>query len=372
MPWLWAGASVLLLLVALWPPALSTISDGPTLGGDSGRYIAGGDALLEGASPTNETWPYIGYIVVVAGMRAIGLGLPGVVVVQLILAAMALWAIYLLGRSLAGPAGGLLSAALVASFTHLHRWHAAILTDSLFISWSVLLVFSAHRWVDGRSWRWLPALVVTAIATATTRPHGWIVLVVVLCWLVVVMLESTPVRIGGIAVVIAGIAVVAMPVIGSGVSHASPAAMMREGYVLWMQDTWKHAMPTEAGAGAEGVGGLIGYAVRHPLASGGLILHRMGAALVQARPYYGAARNIILVLSVSALYGAAAVGSLRGRRFPLVSLLVALIAANLIFIGVTFADYDGRFGTYLVPWFAVLAAPAVSLRRSGLESRTHQ
>ena len=55
------------------------------------------------------------------------------------------------------------------------------------------------------------------------------------------------------------------------------------------------------------------------------------------------------------LYALATVGVATAWRHPLTHLLVAVIAAHLLFVAVSFADYDGRFLLYVLGPFAALA-----------------
>lgn len=349
----------ILLVVALGIPTISLLQQGPSFGGDTGRYVTGSEQLLTGDGLDVGMWPYLGYIAVVAASETLGAGLAGVVAFQLVLAAVALVATFLMGRSLAGWVGGCGAAVLLAMYADLHRWHAYVLTESLFVSWSVLLVWAAHRYVEERDRQWLLLVGVAGAASATTRPNGLLVLAVTLGWVVLQREKRGGLRLAWLAAVVVGVGALAHPTLRTGVSHSAPAAMMRGGYVLWLQDVWRHTMPTAPTAG-DSLGDLTAYVAAHPIAAASLALHRIGAALVQARPYYPALRNVSLVVSVAVIYGTALVGVVVAWQRPLTRLLAAQIAVQLLFVGVTFADYDGRFGAYAIPWFAVLGGAGLS------------
>lgn len=349
----------ILLVVALGIPALSLIQQGPSFGGDTGRYLTGSQQLLAGDGLETGMWPYVGYIAVVAASRALGAGLSAVVAFQLVMAAAALVAMFLMGRDLAGWVGGYGAAVLHAIYADLHRWHAYLLTESLFISWSILLVWGAHRYVAERDARWLPLVALAGAASATTRPNGLLVLVVTLGWLVLEGQQRRSVRLAWLVAVVVGVGVLVYPLVRVGVSHSTPAAMMRGGFVLWSQEVWRHTMPAAPTAG-DSLGDLAAYVGAHPVAAVSLAVHRIGAALGQVRPYYSELRNISLLVSLAIIYGTALVGLVAAWRRPLTRLFAAHIVVQLLFVGITFADYDGRFGTYAIPWFAVLGGAGLS------------
>lgn len=78
-------------------------SYGIRLGGDSPRYIDGAVRLLSNQPLAANQVGYYGYIAVIALNQALGLDNAGVVLLQLLVSAFALYCLYSLGDSLAGP-----------------------------------------------------------------------------------------------------------------------------------------------------------------------------------------------------------------------------------------------------------------------------
>ncbi|HYY55743.1 MAG TPA: hypothetical protein VE842_00350, partial [Pyrinomonadaceae bacterium] len=93
-------ASAVLVSLFLAVNLTLLISGGIRLGGDSPRYLEGADNLLRGLPLQGRQISYSGYALLIAFCRLSGTGLPGVVFVQLVLAAAAAVALYDLGRRL--------------------------------------------------------------------------------------------------------------------------------------------------------------------------------------------------------------------------------------------------------------------------------
>src|SRR5207244_60238 len=99
--------------------------------------------------------------------------LGGVVLTQMVVAALALLAQYDLGRRLAGSLGGVVAGALLALNPEIARWHAFILTDSLYISLVILACWAIHR-AAARRGGWYASAFALVVAAALMRPNGWV------------------------------------------------------------------------------------------------------------------------------------------------------------------------------------------------------
>ena len=107
---------------------------GVRTGGDSGMYLDGANALLNGQPLTGRQPSYLGYITVVAGLQAAGAGLAGIVITQLAAATVAALAVYRIAVELGGRLPGAIAVLLFALDVDTNRWHAFVLSDSLFLS----------------------------------------------------------------------------------------------------------------------------------------------------------------------------------------------------------------------------------------------
>src|SRR4051812_19287452 len=97
-PGRWALAAFLLVVLAVNLAYLAV--HGVALGGDTPRYVGGGDALFHGDGLDGRQALYAGYIVLVGLIRFAGLGLSGVVVAQILLAVAGTAAVFALARRL--------------------------------------------------------------------------------------------------------------------------------------------------------------------------------------------------------------------------------------------------------------------------------
>jgi len=325
---------------------------GVRLGGDSGIYIDGAHALLNGQPLTVREPSYAGYIAFVAFFQATGAGLVGLVLGQVAAATAAAYAVYLIARQLGGPLAASVSVVMATIDFDTNRWHAFVLSDSLYASVLVVatwLVYVAARKPQASSPKpQAPSLKACAAATlvlvapqrASSRPMSAggpdrsSVLV-----------DGSPVIGAGVAVGAtmvagAGVAVGATIVTGAGVAAVGagclllvalmaprlsgnaeavgPGEMLARGQTIWEYDGWGLSMPAASPAAGEygSAGRAIRYALQHPAHTAALMAARAGVHFAHVRPYFSPSHNAVIVLWLLPLYALALHGWWRLRGHP--------------------------------------------------------
>jgi Dolichyl-phosphate-mannose-protein mannosyltransferase len=373
--WLAIGAALVAVLFVVVNVDLAR--RGVRFGGDSGRYTGGAQSLLAGESLDDRQRLYAGYVALVALADELGVGLDGVVAIQIALIALGALALFDLGRQLAGPWVGLLAAALFVTSPDLTRftgWQAFILTDAPYASALAIAVWAIHR-AGVRRGRWYLAGAILVVFAASLRPQGWWLLPAALIYWVVPRMRPGRSRIISAAVVaVAFLAVVALaPGQAGNTAAASPDKALREGLVIYDSSDWRVSMPAEGPSGRQGWGDVAYYAVRHPIAGLRVAATRIAVEAAHARPFYTARRNAIIIGYLIPLYALAAIGLATCWREPVVRLAAALIALHLALVAAFFADYDGRWLVHVLPLVGLLAAlGCASIARSLARARSRR
>lgn len=353
------GAAFLLLNLGL------LAHGGIRLGGDSPRYLHWAETLRAGRPLGARASSYVGYVAVLALADASGLGLPGVVALQLGVAAVAGVTVAALGGSLGSPAAGLVGAAFLLANPDVAQWHAYILSDSLYTSAVVLVAWAVWRAADRRGLWYLAALLVL-VPAATLRPTGLALLPVAFgFWGVRGALRGDRVAVAlGAAGLVAAAVLALSPRVHDAVGRA-PGYLLRTGQVVYRHPAFRVEMPPEPTPARRGWPADLGYVARHPAASLGLAARRVALEVAHVRPYYSLRHNLLIVAVLLPLYGLAALGAIATWRQPLTRLLLLLIGAHLLVVAGTLADYDGRFLAHIVGPFAALAAAGSARLRPG-------
>lgn len=357
--WQAAAAATVLLTGYAILNACFVAQLGVRISRDGALYIKGADALLHGLPLQELLKSRIGYISLIAVFQQIGLGLPGVVAFQMLIAGLATIALYGLGRQLGGPWVGVGAAALFALNPDFVHWNCYILTDSLYISMVILAtwaIYWAPRGTTSKSLKYVLAVAILSVA-ALMRPNGWLLVLIAACYWFASLNLSASSRWAGLTLA-AGTFVIGSFLLLSfrpGLLTNSPDAMLRQGEVIWGHKASRLDMPQDE-AEEGGLPGAAGYALRHPLACARLAAFRVFTELAHVRPYYSARHNVVRVLEVLPIYVLALVGFLTWRRHRLTRLLAITIAAHLMIQAINYADWSGRFLLYVFPLFGVLAA----------------
>lgn len=333
---------------------------GIRISGDGPLYLSGAEDLRHGRPVQELLRSRFGYVCLIAVCQKTGLGLAGVVAIQILIAGIAMLALYELGRRLGGgPWVGVGAAAIFALNPDFVHWHCYILTDSLYISTVILATWAIHWAVQGKQGFSLRYVLAAAIVSLPPllRPNGWLLVLIAACYWFASLQPRMSIRVAGM--VLAGSAFVAgfflLLTLKPGLLTNSPDTMLRQGEVVWGYSASRLPMPMDE-ADEGGLLGAAGYVMRHPLACAHLGAVRVLTELAHARPYYSVRHNAVCLMVVLPIYFLALYGFLSRRKHTLAWLLALTIAAHLMIQAVNYADWSGRFLLYVFPLCGVLAS----------------
>ena len=339
------AALVVYATIALWL--------GVQTGADTGRYLTAAEQPFgpwEGKAAS-----YAGYVMVVALVERT-LGLAGLIALQVVVAAVAVLAVFDLARQLLGTIAGAVAGLLMAVNLEAAAWHSYVLTDSLYLSLVAITVWTVHLAAERATLGTCVGAVVVTLFAASLRPTGWILVPIVALYLVwrqpwrrlTKVLTATVVLVGFIT------AMVSIPVFADGVDAEGPTRMLYEGRIQWAPEDARIDMPPPS-SDDDSLAAGVRYAIDHPVATTQLVVARPLRSLVGVRPYYSTLHNAWLIAYLVPVYAFASVGAWVARCQPLTRLLLATAGAHLALIAATFADDNGRFLQHLLPMLLVLA-----------------
>ncbi len=340
-------------------------------GGDTGIYLDGATAVLNGQALTERQPSYLGYIIVIAASQSIGAGLIGVVIVQLAAATLAALAVYRLAGEFGGRLAAALAVLLFAVDFNTNRWHAYVLSDSLFMSCFTVAVWLVHRaTAPGSHWHRYLLASISLVVSGLIRPEGWFVIPAAIAYWVARMDAPAGRRVAvlaGGALACAVLYVTIAPRLGGNLAAVGPAEMLRRGQTIWEYDGWRMSMPVDPFASSrDGNAAALVYAMRHPLATVELMAARLVVHVAHVRPYYSPAHNLMIAAWLVPLYAAAIAGAWAVRRQSLVWWCGLALATQSLVVALTHADWDGRYLGHVMPLIYPCAACGLvlALRRT--------
>lgn len=339
---------LLIFTISACVSALVVATHGIQTGGDSERYTTAAARVSGGEVPTeNKATSYLGFAAVLAATIAITGRPEPIVALNIIAVALAASAVFAMAQRLFGFRGGVIAAALLIMNVELAMWSSFILTDALYLSLVTIATFLIYVAGEKKGAAFIPGILLVAFA-ASIRPNGWLMIpIAVGYWLG---------RLAAAGLVLVAIAIMTLgPAMRDGTQVERLETALTEGRVIFGSDAWRVPMPPADQPPANWSEGLR-YAVGHPLASARLALTRIGTEILHVRPSYSATHNLAVVAFYLPMYAFAILGFMRVRHHPLAQLVGVVVAAHLGLVGLTFADFDGRFLLHVVPLVGTLAS----------------
>lgn len=354
-----AGQLLLLLLGSLTPELVRFVGVGPKIAPDSVAYL---DAAADLPSVDPEWWGKILYILLLRIGQMVGSGEWFIVGLQFFAVSGAGLALLDVGRRSGSLRSGWVAAAIWLLNPQTAQWTSAVLTDSAFMSLTLLVLWSATRALAG-SGRWASALL-PALTIALLRPNGLLTIAAVsVLWIWSsdrsrsMVRDRLPARIASTVVVMATVVLVVglSPAHRSGTGGADDRPLQRlvAGEVIWGETAWSRPMPPPPDTDRS-LGALVRYAASEPVPTIDIGLRRMLIEVIQVRPHYPVPVNIVVGATMLLYLGAALLGASSpaggALRRPVLVLTLPMLGA----IGATWASPEGRFGwaflVLLLPW----------------------
>jgi hypothetical protein len=343
---------------------LIAITQGIHLGNDSLSYITGAQALLHGQPWSGRPGGWLVLRLVIAASLLASSGLAGVVAVQIVMAAVASVAQYVLARTLGGRAAGLLAVGLLVLNPDSARFHAYILTDSLYTSLLIVVVLAMSHAREAPVGRWPVISVALSMVMALLRPNGWLLPPIALAWWLGPRCAGRRRRLAvAVCLLVGGLGVLTVTSVRAVLQFERTDEYFRSGQIIADLTQPTISMPQQPALVPLPV-----YILDHPNESAALGVARIVAEVAHVRPMYSVRHNTLILVLLPAMYIFAAFGYARAHQQPLATLLAVVIGIHLASVTLTGADWDGRYLLFVLPLVCILAACGVtSYARTGRE-----
>ena len=357
------------LLGALWAAGQAGFlwkSRGPHFANDSYNYFDYATAIAgRGYFGPGHYRRYVLYPLFESAWLWLGAGPWGIVAGQIVLSGLAAGALYGAVRRLAGGAWGpaMLATGLFVVWPDVQQFNAYLLTESLFISLSVLSLAALVR-VRGGSWGpWVVLLGLLGL-TALARPNGFVVaLAAALAGLGA--LRRRPGR-RAFWAVLGGLALAApllWQVLNYQLATFGLLDTYQRGELMYLVPQWAvhpaaplHLPPPGAGP----VLRVAYFAAHNPGFFGRLVLGKLFAFASGLKPHYSLLHRAANVLLLWPLYALAIRGARRRDVWaPVRTFLAAVPLLQAAVVALTVDDYDVRFLAPVLPFVFALAALSV-------------
>lgn len=341
-------------------------------GGDTGRYLGAADGFLHGELPAGKSVFYLGYDLFVTVFMATPLGEAGIISGQLAVSALAALCMYKLGTHLYSARAGYLAALLYIGFLKLHPWNVYVLTDSLFIS---LTIISTYVLLTAKT---MPHYTVAGgliFFTTITRPDGIAVLLAALAYSLYALYARRQYRaLGAVTLIVLTTLPLSWYAVGKIITNEDLLYHYELGAVIWSYEPLYQSMPGELPASAENsnnpLNALIAFVWEKPVFFVSLAVTKLWYEIIHVRPFHAPLHNFLILATVIPLYVLAFLGLRQPVATNVKLYLLAVLAFKAGIVAFTFADWTGRFLLHVMPIILLLAAGGLSTWRYDVHHQT--
>ena len=339
---------------------LQYVYRGIRTGGDTGRYTGAAINILNGEWPDGKAVEYMGYNVFVALSQILSSShlFETIVTLQVLISAVAVVCLYKVAETYGGAVVAIFASLAWILFPDTQYWNFLILTESLFVS-GVLISFYAL--VHSKTKLQVAIALLLVTFTATIRPNGFIVLLATYTYLLATSIVKREHLITG-GILILGLLAIAFGanLLGAIVERQEIVGSFIKGEIIWGYSPSYNPLPESSlrglRANTTGLAALFQLALSEPLYFLEVVFTKLFYLLSHTRPFWSSYHNVYAVLFLVPIYAMAA-ASLFHRTVPLeiTSFASPLIAAQLLVVAFSFADWDGRHLLPIYPLFCLLA-----------------
>lgn len=351
--------------------ALTTGKPGVQTWLDTSRYLEGAEDITNGKMPDGRAPQYLGYILLIAFFDQIGIGITGVVILQVLLAIFATMAIFTIAKKYTRcTTCSIIAAGWFLINPFITTWHLFIMTESLYTSFMIFAVWSVLKAIKKQTMRWYIITVTIVFIAASIRPNGWILIPVTFSLFVGHMHFNRLLKTAGIVSIffLFVLAISFIPSLNVSVSEVTPLKTLQKGEVVWGHPELRHSMPTDTTLSQNWTNGFL-YGLQHPISTTVLIFKRIKMLLIQIRPWQSTAYKTHILIYLIPAYLLMMVGLFRNFRKKQTIVIASFIIAHIATIALTYASHESRFIIYILPLFYILAAGGLAEIKRNVQSQ---
>jgi len=316
--------------------------------GDSYFYFKGASQIFELSS---FEFMYAGYMLLLHFSQLISSSGVFMVLIQSAFTILAAYALFSLAKEYGGLKAAWLSVGFYLLNPMLSQWTRYILTESIFYS----LIIIGFRLVTLQTNARFKVIVPVTLLLTTLRPNG----IIVACSLFSILILKSKCRIliRSIFLFLTWIPGILLAVffLNSGSTNQATlgSSIFRatlEGNVVFGVTELNLEMPEPKTLDRSNFA-FVQYVIQNPVAIFQIALLRIYWELKQIRPWYSSSLNFFLIVTMITFYIFIFFGWFQVLRKPITKAIIVMTLPSSIFIGLTWAIWEGRFGWwFLVTW----------------------
>lgn len=319
---------------------------------DTPLYIGGGNALLNNSLPSGREFLYVSYMSLFSIVKILNLHKNFIVFFHLIAALLALITIYKITLKFSDDRTAFISGLLYLIWFKFHQWNFILYTDSLFTSLSIVCFYLL---IIAKSYRMIILTFLIFSFTILIRPTGVGLLIAGLIYVLSFLNKKTYLTQVSIALVLGWFILNYFLTDFSQliIKSYTMAEIIYPKIPMYIEPPVNLELPNQ---GPYPVINLLSFVVLNPIYSLKLFIMKASLFLFHAKPYYSLPHNIFVLFFLIINYVFFVIGFQKVKEYRLKLFVFIFIAIQILTVGLTSENWDGRFLFPILPFVIVFSA----------------
>lgn len=352
------------LVYFIWVMSILTyfFLNGVKFGGDTHFYLGAAREILNGEQSILTYRSAYGFILLLLPFVYFDIPLVFLVLFQLSLTALSAWCLYKISAKFFCKLSGIICTALFLFYLPLLFLNFYILTDTLFIDIIIILTYLLVYFKKF----YLPMIVLLVLALITIRPNGILFLFSILICMFFLILSYKKYLYFSIYLLL--LLILIFPIIkilNSYIVDLNLINSISTQGIIWGYSFENNAVCSKSCLSIELINknfenniiGIFKFISINFIDYFKIFLLKIFWLLLRARPYYSDLHNLYILIFDVVLYSSFIYGFIkRPKNSFSVNVILFFILFSITLVGLTFADWDGRFSLYFLPLIMIFSS----------------
>lgn len=352
------------LVYFIWVMSILTyfFLNGVKFGGDTHFYLGAAREILNGEQSILTYRSAYGFILLLLPFVYFDIPLVFLVLFQLSLTALSAWCLYKISEKFFCKLSGIICTALFLFYLPLLFLNFYILTDTLFVDIIIILTYLLVYFKKF----YLPMIVLLVLALITIRPNGILFLFSILICMFFLILSYKKYLYFSIYLLL--LLILIFPIIkilNSYIVDLNLINSISTQGIIWGYSFENNAVCSKSCLSIELINknfenniiGIFKFISINFIDYFKIFLLKIFWLLLRARPYYSDLHNLYILIFDVVLYSSFIYGFIkRPKNSFSVNVILFFILFSITLVGLTFADWDGRFSLYFLPLIMIFSS----------------
>ena len=352
------------LVYFIWVISILTyfFLNGVKFGGDTHFYLGAAREILNGEQSILTYRSAYGFILLLLPFVYFDIPLVFLVLFQLSLTALSAWCLYKISAKFFCKLSGIICTALFLFYLPLLFLNFYILTDTLFIDIIIILTYLLVYFKKF----YLPMIVLLVLALITIRPNGILFLFSILICIFFLLLNFKKyLYLSVYSLLLLTLIFPIIKILNSYIVDLNLINSISTQGIIWGYSFENNAVCSKLCLSIELINknfenniiGIFKFISINFIDYFKIFLLKIFWLLLRARPYYSDLHNLYILIFDVVLYSSFIYGFIkRPKNSFSVNVILFFILFSITLVGLTFADWDGRFSLYFLPLIMIFSS----------------